>query len=102
PPAPSANDLLNRAAELRQQALRHCDENRFDECVRMLDEAQVLDPLGDADSSIVTARKRATERLVPPIPAPSTSTPMRKGPVTRTPSSISTSSRSFSTPSSGP
>jgi len=98
PPVASANDPSNRVAELRQMALRRCDENRFDECLRMLDEAATLDPMGDTDSTIIAARKQAMERLAPPPPVPSTSTSVRKGPVTRS-TSRSTPSSPFSSSS---
>lgn len=107
-PIASTNTPFDRAVDLRHDALRHCDENRFDECLRLLDEAAVVDPKGDADSVIVRARKRAAEQLAPlptlsaPPPAPPPSSTVRKRPVTTTPSSISTTRGSFTPSSSGP
>jgi DNA-directed RNA polymerase specialized sigma24 family protein len=85
-------DPFTRAAEWRKSALRLCDEEQFQECLRLLDEAARLDPAGDEASSIVGARQRANERLAPPSPS---SLPIRKTPTrtrTSTPSSSEFSS----------
>jgi len=89
-------DPMKRAAELRKEALRECDEYRFKECLRLLDEAAGIDPAGDEDSVIVGARKRALEQLAPPSPIPTTSATVKKPPVTRTTTSRGTPSSPFS------
>lgn len=90
----SLPDPFTRAAEWRKSALRLCDEEQFQDCLRLLDEAARLDPAGDQASSIVEARQRAKEKLAPPIPVPS-STSIQKTPTrtrTSTPSSSDFSS----------
>lgn len=95
-PIPSASTPPNRAEVIRKMAFQHCDENRFEECVRLLDEAAVLDPIGDADSMVTSARQRAIKQLKPPpppVPVPSSTTsPVRRRPTTGTPTSRATTS----------
>jgi DNA-directed RNA polymerase specialized sigma24 family protein len=96
-PIVSANNLPNRSEALRKMAFQHCDENRFDECLRLLDEAAALDPKGETDPMVTAARNRATIRIAPPIlersaPMPTTTSTTRRRSVTSgTPSSVSTS-----------
>ncbi len=93
-PAPSASvvappdDGRERAAELRQRALRSCALARYDECLSTLDEAGKLDPAGDSEPSVVEARKTAIEKLTPraPTPKPSVSKPTSKSKNGGTPS----------------
>lgn len=98
PPVPSTTQAphpnivapspLERAAELRRQALSECDDEPRD-CLDKLDEAKRLDPAGDMRPEVQDARNDAEERLSPepirekkgdepePKPAPTpTSTPV--------------------------
>jgi len=68
---------LERAAELRRQAFRACDDSDWERCLERLDEAASLDPAGDRQPRVVTARQVAGEALepkeqnsAPPAPAP--------------------------------
>lgn len=85
-------DPIERAAEWRKIALRHCDGQRYEECLRLLDEAAKLDPKGDTRSDVVGARQRARDAIAPPSPS---APPIRKSPIrtrTSTPSSSDFSS----------
>jgi DNA-directed RNA polymerase specialized sigma24 family protein len=61
-----------RATEIRKLALKDCEAQRFQECVKRLDEAQILDPTGENAPDIQKARKQAAEALTPK-PGPTTS-----------------------------
>jgi DNA-directed RNA polymerase specialized sigma24 family protein len=89
-------DPMKRAVELREEALRHCDEYRFRECLRLLDEAAGIDPQGDEDLEIVGARKRALEQIAPPPPMPTTTSTVKKPLVAPTTTSRGTPSSPFS------
>lgn len=75
-------DYPKRAAELRNEALRKCDEEQFQECLRLLDEAARIDPKGDKEPTIANARWRAMERLAPPLPPTSPIPTTKKSSVT--------------------
>lgn len=70
-PEPSA-EPVRRAAELRREAGKRCDEGRWVACLRGLDDAKALDPEGDRAPEIGALRKRAEDALRP-APAPSVS-----------------------------
>jgi RNA polymerase sigma factor (sigma-70 family) len=60
-----------RAAELRQDAFRKCEVRAWQECLDGLDAARAIDPAGDTDPRITSARARANEALTPrQAPAP--------------------------------
>jgi hypothetical protein len=82
PPVPQR---LEEARLLRKQALERCRERAFEDCIRGLDKARALDPIGDEAEAIQSARAaaRATQSPEPPneplpdpsaAPAPSPST----------------------------
>lgn len=75
---PLRNESLEKAKLLRAEALKACDEGAFDRCLKGLDEAKALDPIGDNAQEVVWARKKANLVKEPPTPAPvpSTSTPV--------------------------
>jgi hypothetical protein len=54
-----------RAAQLRALAHEACDHARWQECLDRLDEAQPLDPAGDADPGIKDLRDLARDALHP-------------------------------------
>jgi RNA polymerase sigma factor (sigma-70 family) len=62
PPQPTPEE---RAAELRQDALKKCDGRAWQECLDGLDAARALDPAGDGDPSVKAARARAKNGLRP-------------------------------------
>ncbi len=75
---PSA-DLRPKAAALRTIALARCAEHAWAECLRGLDEAAKLDPIGDGAPAVREARAAAERALAPapsqsvvptPVPAP--------------------------------
>ncbi len=71
---PIRNDALERAKLLRAEALKQCDEGAFDRCLKGLDEAKELDPIGDAVQEVQWARKKANLVKEPvPTPVPTTS-----------------------------
>lgn len=61
-----------RARELRRVALERCHAGDFVPCLRGLDEARAIDPVGDEASAIQEARAAAARALAPvPSPTPS-------------------------------
>lgn len=71
---PIRNDALERAKLLRAEAIKLCDEGAYDRCLKGLDEAKALDPVGDSAQDVVWARKKASlAKDPPPAPAPTTS-----------------------------
>jgi hypothetical protein len=50
-----------RAASLRVPAFTACDEQRWDECTQKLDQAAALDPAGDSDPRVASARRAAAK-----------------------------------------
>lgn len=84
------NAPLIRAAELRKTAFKLCDQNAFESCLRLLDDAAALDLQGDTDLQVIAARKLAQDNLrPPPPPSPSVVPPPR----TRSTSTTPTGSR---------
>ena len=75
-PAPESTiepALLGRA--LRRAALERCQRHEWYPCLRGLDDAAMLDPSGDRDDAVSTARQAASGAIAPPpTPSPSTST----------------------------
>jgi DNA-directed RNA polymerase specialized sigma24 family protein len=57
-PAPDARDV-------RVEALRACEAEQWDTCVKGLDEAKELDPAGDEDPEVQAARERASHATSP-------------------------------------
>ena len=70
---------LERVRGIRQRALERCAAGAFDECVARLDEAKLLDPLGDSASVVQDARAAAMRAAQPaPSPPPSNTAPETK------------------------
>ncbi len=65
-PVPEAD----RAQQLREHGLEQCAAANFEECLRALDEAKSLDPIGDEAGAIRDARAAAA-RALSPNPKPS-------------------------------
>lgn len=58
-----------RAASIRGEAFAACDARQWAECTAKLDEAAMLDPAGESDPRVATARKAAAEATrVPRVP----------------------------------
>jgi hypothetical protein len=55
------------AKQVRRDALRACDDERWSECVAGLDAARKLDPPGDSDERVQQARATASAALAPPL-----------------------------------
>ena len=51
------------AADLRRDAAAACNAGRYDECLRLLDEAKQKDPLGDVSKVVRDLRASATTKL---------------------------------------
>jgi hypothetical protein len=52
---------LQRAASIRAAAFAACDEKGWGACVQKLDEAAALDPAGESDPRVVSARRAVAE-----------------------------------------
>jgi hypothetical protein len=50
-----------RAASLRAPAFTACDEKRWDECTQKLDQAAAIDPAGENDPRVMSARRAAAQ-----------------------------------------
>jgi DNA-directed RNA polymerase specialized sigma24 family protein len=61
---------LDRARQLRADALQRCDKSDWRGCLDELDQAAGFDPTGDGDPAVTTARERAKAALEanPPLP----------------------------------
>lgn len=59
--APVIPTPRDEAIELRRGALEACKRDAFDECLRGLDRARELDPIGDSSKEVQDARKRAND-----------------------------------------
>jgi len=72
--AERAPGKLDEATSLREHALERCRERAFEDCVRGLDKARTLDPVGDEAEVVQNARAAAREALspqsVPDVPEP--------------------------------
>jgi hypothetical protein len=71
---PIRNESLERAKLLRAEALKLCDEGAYQRCLKGLDEAKALDPVGDTAQDVVWARKKANlvnEQVPTPVPTTS-------------------------------
>jgi len=66
---PDVPSPLDRARALRAEALEACGREAWADCLRKLDEAAGLDPVGDRASEVTEARDRARRSLepVPPV-----------------------------------
>jgi hypothetical protein len=62
----SAETNEMRAAVLRRDAVRACEEQRWVRCARELDEAKALDPAGEESADVKKARRAIQEVLAPP------------------------------------
>jgi hypothetical protein len=67
PPGPAAGQVPPpaSAAELRAQARAACDRQAWAECLAKLDAARAVDPAGDGDLWVQTARATAKQALGP-------------------------------------
>lgn len=73
-PPEIAPDPIAEAVELRRVALDRCAKNDWDPCLKGLDEAAKLDPVGDSAPAVKKAREDAANaKLPPPAPSPSPS-----------------------------
>jgi DNA-directed RNA polymerase specialized sigma24 family protein len=64
-PAPEhvLDPRLEKAHELRKEALAECDRSEWQKCLAGLDEAAKLDPEGDRDAAVQDARREAAAAL---------------------------------------
>jgi hypothetical protein len=69
-PQPEPTPDERRAAGLRDEGLRACGEDRYEECLARLDEAATLDPAGDRTQPVREARGVIVRMLAPPEPTP--------------------------------
>jgi len=79
------DDSLSRAKVARDAALEHCKQSQWNECLRGLDDAKILDPAGENAPAVKSARDAAEKALAPPPedvkksratpPIPSSTTP---------------------------
>jgi RNA polymerase sigma factor (sigma-70 family) len=75
-PTAEAVGPLDQAKLLRKSALDACAADRFDECIRGLDQAKDLDPAGDETPEVQSAREKAKRPVEAPSAIPtSTQTP---------------------------
>ena len=63
PKPPQEDPKLEWAHHLRSDALRECECEAWQRCLRGLDEAKRLDPAGDKDGAVVKARKQARDGI---------------------------------------
>jgi len=63
-----------RGRQMRAGAMRACSEQRWSACLDGLDRAKRLDPAGDRQPAVGTARQQAIEALSEPAPQPPSST----------------------------
>jgi len=68
--AERAPGKLDEAMSLRERALERCSERAFEDCIRGLDRARSLDPVGDDAEVIQNARAAARKALSPEPPEP--------------------------------
>jgi RNA polymerase sigma factor (sigma-70 family) len=73
---PIAPDPIARGKELRHEALKGpCMQEKWDDCLRGLDDAAKLDPVGDSSDEVKNIRQAAENaKAPPPAPSPSTTT----------------------------
>jgi DNA-directed RNA polymerase specialized sigma24 family protein len=67
PSADPIRDAIAQAREIRHRGLELCRQDKWSECLRELDEAKRLDPVGDRAAAVETARQRAA-RGIDPLP----------------------------------
>lgn len=71
-------ERVEEARGLREKAIERCRERAFEDCLKGLDQARALDPIGDEAEAIQSARAAARDAFAPkppepaPEPAPST------------------------------
>jgi len=63
-PKPAAPSPAEVAAKLRDEAVQACEEGFWASCERKLDEAQRLDPAGEAEARVLAARHAVSVGLV--------------------------------------
>jgi hypothetical protein len=54
---PKPVDPVARAADLRAEATKDCDQQRWKDCARLLDEANDLDPAGESEERVARLRQ---------------------------------------------
>lgn len=87
PMTPPMETPLHRAAELRESAFEQCNAEHFEECLRLLDEAAALDPVGDTDAKVKAVRTLIKDKQSPKAPpSPSTTSTSRTRSTSTTPS----------------
>ena len=69
-PEPIANEDVLRGIELRNQGLEKCAAGEWKPCLEKLDAAKALDPAGDAQPAVQSARENANKALTTPPPPP--------------------------------
>lgn len=69
-----------RASSLREEATKACDERRWTECARSLDEARELDPSGESQERVVKLREAIARSAEPKTPLPAPPEPARESP----------------------
>jgi DNA-directed RNA polymerase specialized sigma24 family protein len=74
-PEPIANEDIPRALELRKEGLEKCAAGLWKPCLEKLDAAKKLDPAGDTQPAVQTARDGANKALTPSNVTPSNVTP---------------------------
>jgi hypothetical protein len=63
-------EKVEEAHGLREKALERCRERAFEDCLKGLDQARALDPVGDDAEAIQSARAAARAALEPKAPEP--------------------------------
>jgi RNA polymerase sigma-70 factor (ECF subfamily) len=86
PPVPPVPPEIDEARELRRLAFEKCRAQAFEECLKGLDSARVLDPIGDAATEVVEQRAAARRALDAQNPAPQPSSRVVPAPTATTPS----------------
>jgi DNA-directed RNA polymerase specialized sigma24 family protein len=67
-PEPIANEDVLRGIELRNEGLEKCAAGDWKPCLEKLDAAKALDPAGDTQPAVQTARDNANKALTAPPP----------------------------------
>jgi hypothetical protein len=79
-PLPKPDERITRAGELRDDAAKECDQKRWKECARALDEAGDLDPAGESEERVERLRVAIALSEPPPEKKPETPVPRRLPP----------------------
>lgn len=78
-PLPELVDPIARGRAMRREALERCAERQWEPCLRGLDGAKLLDPIGDDDPAVIDARAAANQ-VQPVAPPPRIVLPPTKAP----------------------